>query len=115
MASGYPTGRDHRGRHHTAVQACRDCKRPMRWASNPNGRRIPLDVEPDVDGDNLLITQGAWALTVQVKDTELLEELRAFTRAHTAGENVESALRRLYACHWDTCPKRKPRERRDLA
>jgi hypothetical protein len=115
MASGYPTGRDRRGRQHGSVQSCRDCKRPMRWAANQNGKRIPLDVEPTPAGDNVLITQGGWALTVQIRDPDLLEELRKFGRAHDAGEDVHPATRRLYSCHWDTCPSRPALTRRDLA
>jgi hypothetical protein len=115
MASGYPMGRDRRGRQHGALQSCRECQRPMRWAANQNGKRIPLDLEPTADGDNVLITQGAWALTVQLRDPELLEELRALNRAHEAGEDVNPALRRLYSCHWDTCPNRPALTRKDLA
>lgn len=116
MATGYPDGRDRRGRVHTAVQPCRDCQRPMRWATNLGGTRIPLDVEPSDAGDNVLLQQSSWALTIRVTNRQLREELLAFTQAHAAGEDINPALRRLYTCHWETCPNRSaPRERADLA
>lgn len=107
-ASGYPIGRDQRGRAHAAVQPCRSCKAPMLWVVLPSGKRNPLDLEPTLKG-NVLVLPGPedWRLGVVVHDQDLLQEVRTLFAD------------RLHTSHFATCPDadehRRPRERADLA
>lgn len=111
MASGFTRGRDTRGRAHTAVQACRDCRRPMLWVTMPSGKRNPLDVDPVDEGEdarNVIVVEreDGWRIGVVLHD----EELKA--------EALEQGFT-LRSSHHATCPKaeerRRPRERADLA
>lgn len=36
------------------MSTCRSCRRPVRWAVTPAGKRMPVDPEP-VEGGNLLL------------------------------------------------------------
>lgn len=106
MASGFPQGRSHRGRSHTAQGRCRDCGELMLWATTGYGSRIPLDIEPAAtpDGRRYLVVERErdWRLAIEIRDHGLAEEV------------LELGMG-LRTHHFDTCPKRRPRERADLA
>ncbi len=42
----------------TDVDACKTCKRPIRWAKSVHGRLLPLDPEPVAGGNLVLDDQG---------------------------------------------------------
>jgi hypothetical protein len=113
MSTGYPSGRDQRGRVHQPVAPCRDCRQPILWATTPRGARFALDVEalhtvPDPPARVYLVLEGPhdWRLVVELHDRELARE--ALDLHGT-----------LYSAHFDTCPKvdraDRPRPRADLA
>lgn len=111
MGSGYPQGRDQRGRAHTPTGRCRDCRATVLWATTPSGKRMPFDMRrasADATPRPYAIFERAddWRLAVMLHDAELAGEIE------TLGDGVI-----LAECHWDTCPERQPRmrERADLA
>src|SRR5438128_1841579 len=100
MASGRPA----RGRPQTADGTCPRCGARMEWVTLGNGSRVPLDWNPDHDaGEVWVIASGtAWRVGLPIRDRGLAAEVRA----------LGHPLRRF---HSDTCAKRRPRERADLA
>lgn len=108
MASGYPQGRDQRGKVHAPSSRCRDCGATVLWATSPSGKRIPFDmrvVDPRASSRLYALWErpNDWRLAVMIRDEDLAVELAGF-------DGVP-----LVECHFDTCPERQPRERADLA
>lgn len=109
MASCYPQGRDQRGRQHTPTGNCRDCSATIVWATTPSGKRIPLDPggasETGLPSRPYLVIEEAdnWRLAIELRDDGVAEEVIDVHKAP------------LHACHFDTCPERRPRARADLA
>ena len=76
---------------------CRTCKAPVRWAATAAGRAIPLDPEPNPDGNLWLDARGVAHNIARLTDDE---------QAEIAGDP-------LYIAHFVTCPDaaqhRRPR------
>lgn len=71
------------------ITTCRSCHRPVRWVFTTKGRRMPLEVEPDPDGNIVeVVNLNGAATTVRV--------LRV-------GEDASDQVR--YASHWQHCPQ----------
>lgn len=73
---------------------CRSCRRPVVWTTNViTGRRMPVDAEPLVGGNVVLITgnQDPEARVLK-RDEQSVREAR--------GEE-------LYVSHFSTCPQAK--------
>lgn len=66
------------------VRHCRNCRAPIRWEVTSHGKRIPLDIDPNPDG-NVILREGV-AIVLNPK-------LRAQLRQGT-----------LYMPHHATCP-----------
>lgn len=68
---------------------CRSCKAPVRWAITATGRLMPLNLEPD---DN-----GEWAIAKADRaGTPRVIYVPPARREDYAGS--------LYVPHWATCP-----------
>ena len=68
------------------------CDAPIRWVSTPNGKAMPLDEEPNPDGNvQLGYVNGAEVAVVLGAEAQ--------AEAKTAGVT-------LYMPHWATCPDR---------
>lgn len=111
MSSGYPSGRDQRGRVHQPIQPCTGCGRPMLWVTMPSGKRNPVEYEPRPNDPqpNILVVErddphlGAWRLGVQLHDRELVEEAIAAGFRVTTSHFADRA-----------CPRNARRERKDI-
>lgn len=82
----------------TSNSGCNKCGAPIRWASTPKGKRIPLDESSD--------PQGRWLYTGprEVKylaDWEIERHRIAFATGQTR--------RLLFQHHSATCPEARPR------
>lgn len=75
---------------------CRSCGAPIRWARTSTGKRMPVDAEPNPDGNVTLIPPL---------------ESADFPLAVVSSERDPSVIR--YTSHFATCPNadahRKPR------
>jgi hypothetical protein len=70
-------------------ERCRTCKAPIRWAVTEQGRPIPLDLDPQPDGNICLAAahaHGGMARAIVIPEQR---------RADWEGE--------LYRAHWATC------------
>jgi hypothetical protein len=80
----------------TPLTLCASCKAPIRWATLPSGKRLPIDCEPHAHGTVRLSPDGK---TATVLTTEQVAEMR--------GKVL------LYRTHFATCPSagkhRKPK------
>lgn len=82
------------------MTACRSCGAPIRWAVTVNGKRMPLDEQPDPDGNLVLSdpTPGAYAPTV------------AFTTQNTLPLPDDPPR---FTSHFATCPNADQHRRKD--
>lgn len=78
------------------MASCRSCGAPIRWTKTPQGRSMPLDIDPHPDG-NVLVRAGDGTsdaiATVLPKDA--VERLRAEGRTP------------LFRAHFSSCPEAK--------
>lgn len=72
------------------MSSCASCGAPIKWAVTANGKRIPLDPEPHLDGRVRLIHLSNGREARVLTDPDLAE-------ARHAGEA-------LYQTHFATCP-----------
>lgn len=81
-----------------ATHACRDCGAPIRWATTPKGKRIPLDESSD--------PQGNWLYTGPKEVTYLHGwELER----HRIAIATRETSRLLFNHHSATCTENRPR------
>lgn len=69
------------------LSECRDCKKPIRWATTRRGSKMPLDPDPVPDGNVVLEVDGV-------------------ARVLSRGEQHQGPGAR-YASHFNTCPASK--------
>lgn len=69
---------------------CRSCHKPIRWATTPKGRPMPLDLDPHPDGNVHLGWVGGEELALVLAGAEL------------AAAQLEAGT--LYRSHFVTCP-----------
>lgn len=94
--SGFTQGRTQRGRQRLANAPCRSCNAAMLWVTFPSGKRNPLDAQPALDGNIILVERNdaggrPWRLAMVVNNEALLTEARALGVP-------------LYQSHFATCP-----------
>lgn len=67
---------------------CRSCQQPIRWATTPAGRVMPLDLDPHPDGNVRLGWVGGEQLALVLAGAELeaarIDDPRALYRSHFA-------------------------------
>jgi len=72
------------------VAECRSCGAPIRWVTTINDKRIPIDREPDPDGNIYAsLVDGEWRAVVRGPEAD------------------PPAGRHLYRAHFATCPDAK--------
>ncbi len=80
---------------------CRSCGAEIEWAKTPSGKNIPLDKEPEVDGNILVSMRGIGLAPLAIAQSkEQIETLRS--QAKATGQ-----LHLLFKSHFATCPNAK--------
>ncbi len=77
---------------------CRSCGAEIEWAKTPAGKNIPLDKEPEVDGNILVSMRGIGLAPLAIAQSkEQIELLKS--QAKASGQ-----LHVLFKSHFATCP-----------
>jgi hypothetical protein len=78
------------------TSTCRSCQAEILWVVTTNGRRMPLDVEPDPVNGRFVKTrvEGEDKIVRFVKDKDLAENTKT-----------------LYSSHFQTCPNAREHRR----
>jgi hypothetical protein len=76
---------------------CRSCKAPILWSRTMNGKSIPLDYEPNADGNVVLEPQGARNGLLETRAVVLGNGTLELAAAQAGGHT-------LYMPHHATCP-----------
>ena len=84
----------------TVFGECRSCKAPIRWAITAKGKRMPLDPDPNEDGNvTLKLVEGVWHATVHGNPAEIRADAKRFishfatcpfARQHRRGQSKEA-------------------------
>lgn len=91
-----------------AVALCRACKQPVEWVESENGRRMPIDPNPDPKGNLVRIGMA------EVVNPSTLRHERVPIMGVVKADDPTPAAR--YISHFATCPhadklRRKPSRR----
>ena len=76
------------------VSPCSKCEAPMIWCVSTNGKKMPLDADPDEDGTFLLVESP--------DNGDLLAVFHKRALEYMSQRELEEALR--YTSHFATCP-----------
>ena len=75
------------------MATCKSCGAELLWAKTPNGRMMPLDVQPVPDGNIKLLGDG----TCEVLTKDDLEHIDEKC-------DLSGYVPRLHTSHFATCP-----------
>lgn len=79
------------------VGQCRSCGVAIRWAVTLNGKRNPLNFDPDPEKGNVALLAGSGSTVLALPLSGLTEEAREAAKRQGV---------RLYLSHFATCPNR---------
>ncbi len=82
---------------------CRSCQAPIQWVITERGVMMPLDADPQPDGNIILTVSGARALSTEAKQNAVL-----------LAESTDQALT-FYRSHFASCPfAKRHRKKKNL-